>query len=70
VDVQLEEQSIQGGGDGLRGAQGKQDVAAGADEVEDLLGSQVGAKSWDIALLAWLHWQFWGGGLLGFSLTL
>lgn len=52
MDVQLEEKSIQGGGDGLRGAQGKQDVAAGVDEVEDLLRSQVGAKSWDIAMLA------------------
>lgn len=45
VDVQLEKESVQGGGDGLRGAQGKQDIAASVEEVEDLLGSQVGAKT-------------------------
>lgn len=45
VDIQLEEKSVERGSDGLRGAQGKQDVAAGVDEVEDLLGSQVGAET-------------------------
>lgn len=48
MDVQLEKESVQGGGDGLRGAQGKQDVAAGVEEIEDLLGSQVGAETWDM----------------------
>lgn len=52
VDVQLEKKSVQGGGDGLRGAQGKQDVAAGVEEVEDLLGSQVGAEAFDIASIS------------------
>lgn len=45
VDVQLEKESVQGRGDGLCGAQGKQDVAVSVEEVEELLGSQVGAKS-------------------------
>ena len=45
VDIQLEKESVQGGGDGLGGAQGKQDVSAGVEEIEDLLRSQVGAES-------------------------
>lgn len=52
VDVQLEKESVQGGGDGLRGAQGKQDVSAGVEEVEDLLGSEVGTESWDITAIS------------------
>ena len=39
VNVQLEKERVQGGGDGLRGAQGKQHIAAGVEEVEDLLCS-------------------------------
>lgn len=60
VDVQLEKESVQGGGDRLRGAQGKQDVAAGVEEVEDLVGSQVGAESWDITPISIIALVFTG----------
>lgn len=45
LDVQLEEEGVEGGRDGLGGAQGEEDVAAGVEEVEEELGCQVGAES-------------------------
>lgn len=60
VDVQLKEESVQGGGYGLGGAQGKQDVAAGVEEVEDLLRSQVGPESWEISPISMMTLAFSG----------
>lgn len=45
VDVELEKGGVQGGGDGVGGAQGDQDVTAGVEKVEDQLCGQVGAEA-------------------------
>lgn len=46
VDVELQEDRVEGGRYGRRRAQGEEDVATGVDEVEDLLRRQVGTEAW------------------------
>lgn len=46
VDVELQEDRVEGGRYGRRRAQGEEDVATSVDEVEDLLCRQVGTEAW------------------------
>ena len=46
LDIELEKEGVDGGGSGLAGAEGQEDVAVGIDEVKEDLGSQVGTKTY------------------------
>lgn len=45
VNVELEEGSVQGGGNGGGGAQGHQDITTSVEEVEDKLCCQAGTEA-------------------------
>jgi len=46
LDIELVEQGDERGRGCCAGAQGYEDVAFGIDEVDEEVGSQVGAKTW------------------------